>query len=65
MYEHDDKSGRLFAHQLKAKRASNQIVQMCNVTGSIASDPGEINILKGFYSKLYTSETPNADANLL
>ncbi len=60
IYEHRDKAGCLLAHQLKAKLMSNQILQIRDDTGSISSDPKIINnILKSFYSQLYTSELSN------
>lgn len=43
VYKHGDKAGRLLAHQLKAKTASNQITQITDESGSITSDPDKIN----------------------
>lgn len=64
MYEHSDKAGRL-AHQLKAKQAANQIAQIQEETGSLTSDPDQLNLaFKSFYSQLYKSESPNDETQL-
>lgn len=66
VYEHGDKAGRLLAHQLKAKRASSHIAQLRDESGSLTSDPDEINnIFKLYYSNLYTSEFCDEEHNLL
>lgn len=63
MYEHGDKAGRLLAHQLKARMASNQISQIQDEMGTPTSDPVEINnIFRTYYSRLYTSESSNEEA---
>lgn len=50
VYEHGDKAGRLLAHQLKAKSALNQITQIIDESGSMASDLDKINYtLKSFF----------------
>jgi len=65
IYEHGDKAGRLLAHQLKSRVASNQITQIRDGLGSLTSDPGEINnIFKTYYSRLYTSESPDNEDQL-
>lgn len=49
LYEFGDKTSRPLAHQLKARTASNQITQIRNNTGTLTSDPSEINnIIRNF-----------------
>lgn len=58
VYEHGDKAGRLLARQLKARTASNQITQITDESGSITSDPDNINnTFRSFFSQLYASES--------
>lgn len=65
VYEHGDKAGRLLAHQLKARLASNQITQIRDVSGSLTSDPEKINdTFRLYYSNLYASESPNDENKL-
>lgn len=65
VYEHGDKAGRLLAHQLKARTASNQITQIMDESGSITSDPDKINsTFKLFFSQLYTSESLTGENQL-
>lgn len=64
-YESGDRAGHLFAQRLKSRNASNQIKQICNNTGAIISDPGEINhIFREFYFQLYNSESLDSGIEL-
>lgn len=57
VYEHGDKAGRLLAHQLKCRSASQQIPQIRKDDGEITIDPEEIKeTFTTFYSNLYKSE---------
>lgn len=59
VYEHGEKAGRLLAHQLKCKSASQLIPQIYNTSHVTTVDPVEINYtFKAYYSQLYTSEFP-------
>lgn len=52
-YESGDRAGRLLAQQLKSRNASNQITQIRTDTGTITSDPGDINhTFREFYFQL-------------
>lgn len=42
-YEHGEKASRLLAHQLKARQASNQIIQIRDESNIVISDPNKIN----------------------
>ena len=54
-YEHGEKAGRLLAHQLKSKSASQSISQIEETTGEITTDPLKINdTFKKYYFDLYT-----------
>lgn len=58
-YEHGDKAGRLLAHQLKGRVASQLISQVHDPTGTLTNDPVQIgDAFMKFYAKLYTSESP-------
>ena len=57
-YEHGEKAGRLLAHQLKFKSASQIISQIEETTGEITTDPLKINdAFKKYYFDLYSSES--------
>lgn len=65
LYEHGDKAGRLLAHQLKARQASNQIIQIKNESGEVVADPTKINAsFHSFYQQLYKSESPGDETQL-
>lgn len=65
VYEHGDQGGRLLAQQLKARTASNQIIQITDESGSTTSNLDKINnTFRSFFSQLYTSESL-ADENKL
>lgn len=62
LYEHGEKAGRLLAHQLKSRTASQQISQIRTDTGDLTVNPSVINdTFKKYYTKLYTSEAYNTD----
>ncbi|KAG7493595.1 hypothetical protein JOB18_012645 [Solea senegalensis] len=66
VYEHGEKAGRLLARQLKCKSSDQQITQIQKENGELTTDPLEINnTFKAFYSKLYTSEAPNDNTDML
>ena len=66
LYEHGDKAGRLLAHQLKSRSASQSIPQIRESSGTLTTDPKSINnAFMAFYSQLYTSEAPEDDSSLL
>ena len=65
-YEYGDKAGRLLAYQLKCKSASRLIPQIRNTPQSLTVDPIEINnTFRDFYSKLYTSSSPQDKSNMI
>lgn len=65
LYEHGDKAGRLLAHQLKARQASNQIIQIRNESDTVVTDPVKINTsFKSFYRHLYKSESPGDETQM-
>lgn len=58
-YEHGDKASRLLAHQLRRQAASRLIPSIRDTSGTITTDPLEINAtFKSFYSSLYTADFP-------
>lgn len=60
VYERGNKAGRLLAHQLKCRSASQQIPQIRKDDGELTTDPEEIKkTFTSFYSNLYTSEMTN------
>lgn len=60
IYEHGDNAGRLLAHQLKCRSASEQIPQIRKDDGELTIHPEEIKkTFTTFYSNLYTSEMTN------
>lgn len=62
LYEHGEKAGRLLAHQLKSRTASQQIKQIRTSSGELTIVPSVINdTFKNYYSNLYTSEASNTD----
>ncbi|KAG7522338.1 hypothetical protein JOB18_019938 [Solea senegalensis] len=66
VYEHGEKAGRLLARQLKCKSSDQLITQIQKENGELTTDPLEINnTFKAFYSKLYTSEAPNDNTDML
>lgn len=65
LYEHGDKAGRLLAHQLKARQASNQIIQIRDESGTVETDPIKINTsFNLFYRQLYKSESPDDETQM-
>ena len=65
LYEHGDKAGCLLAHQLKAKKASNQIIQIRDESGMVVTDSTKINTsFSSFYQQLYKSESPNDETHM-
>ena len=65
LYEHGDKAGRLLAHQLKAKKASNQIIQIRDESGMVVTDSTKINTsFSSFYQQLYKSESPDDETHM-
>ena len=53
-YEHGEKTGKLLADQLKARRTKQTITNIRTVSGEVTADPGQINnTFRDFYSKLY------------
>lgn len=65
VYEHGDKAGRLLAHQLKLRSASQQILQTRKGNGELTIYPVEINeTFTTFYSNLYTSEMTNDNSHM-
>lgn len=65
LYEHGDKAGRLLAHQMKGKMASQQISQITNNSGSLVTNPSEINeTFRAYYYDLYKSDSPEDDVDM-
>lgn len=59
-YEYGDKNSRLLAHQLKRQAASRLIPEVMDNSGTLRSNPREINkVFEKFYTALYTSESPS------
>ena len=59
VYEYGEKAGRVLAHQLKCKSASQMNPQIHNTSGVLTVSPTEINnTCKKLYSDLYMSESP-------
>lgn len=57
-YEHGEKTGKLLADQLKARRTKQIITNIRTVGGEVTADTGLINsTFRDFYSNLYTSQT--------
>lgn len=66
MYEHGEKAGRLLAHQLKCKSASQHISQIRTPNRNLTVIPAEINkTFETFYSDLYSSESPKDNTDML
>lgn len=58
-------AGRLLAHQLKSKAASQLIPQICNSNNDLIVNPIEINnTFKNYFSNLYTSESPESNSEI-
>lgn len=63
VYEHWGKAGRLLAHKLKVKSASN--TQEIDKTGMVTSDPYKINnTFKSFWHKIQVPEYDNSQFNI-
>lgn len=61
-YEHGDKTGRILAHQLRQKAASQEIPEIRDESGMVCIDHSAINSrFMRFYSNLYTSESLRDD----
>lgn len=64
-YEYGDKATHLLADQLRHHAASCQIIQIGNTSGTLMSDPTEINsVIKSIYTTLYTLEFPPNCGNM-
>lgn len=61
-YEHGEKIGRILAHQLRQKAASQSISEITDESSTKHINHSKINqVFHQFYSKLYTSESHKDD----